>query len=93
MPRFEWDPEKARTNLIKHDVAFELATRVWNDPHSDIRLNDVIDGEQRWQVTGLVGSVALIVVIYIDRAEDTIRIISARKAAPLERRRYEQQAI
>lgn len=30
--RFEWDSEKARVNLAKHDVSFELATRVWDDP-------------------------------------------------------------
>jgi len=37
--RFEWDPEKARTNLIKHGVAFELAQRVWDDPLLQVRLD------------------------------------------------------
>ena len=29
---FEWDDRKARTNLAKHDVSFEMATRVFEDP-------------------------------------------------------------
>jgi uncharacterized DUF497 family protein len=30
--RFEWDKGKARSNLAKHGVSFELALRVWDDP-------------------------------------------------------------
>lgn len=30
--QFDWNPEKARTNLAKHGVSFELARKVWDDP-------------------------------------------------------------
>jgi uncharacterized DUF497 family protein len=31
---FEWDPEKARTNLVKHGIAFEQAATIFGDPSS-----------------------------------------------------------
>jgi len=33
--RFQWDKEKAATNLAKHGVSFEEATTVFGDPLSD----------------------------------------------------------
>jgi uncharacterized protein len=92
--RFTWDPEKARRNLAKHGVSFDLATRVWDDPLHVVLPDRVADGEQRWHAVGLVGAVAILLVVhaYPDPAEaDGVRIIGARKATPHERRRYEQE--
>ena len=92
--KFEWNPEKARSNFVKHGVAFDVAERVWDDPLHVILEDRFEDGEQRWHVIGLVGPVALLLVVhtYPDlEDEDRIRIIGARKATHHERRLYEQE--
>jgi uncharacterized DUF497 family protein len=92
--RWTWDPEKARTNVAKHGVRFELAQRVWDDPLHMIIPDRIEDGEERWRAIGMVGPVAVLVVVHAYRGDDgeVIRIIGARKATPHERRRYEQEA-
>lgn len=76
MPEFEWDAKKAALNLKKHGISFSFAARVFLDDH---RLDDREDyGENRFVAIGLINA-SEIVVVYALR-EDTIRIISARKA-------------
>lgn len=94
--RFEWDPEKARRNQIKHGVTFEIARRVWDDPLHVVVFDRYEDGEPRWHAIGVVGAVTLLVAVhsYPDAPrEDRVRIIGARKATSHERRRYEQEAL
>jgi len=90
--RFEWDRAKAETNQRKHRVSFELAMRVFFDPLALSAQNRVENGEYRWQTIGLVEDVALVVAhtVWEDGGTQVIRIISARRAEPRERRRYEQ---
>jgi uncharacterized protein len=91
---FDWDPEKARTNLVKHRISFALAQKVWEDPLYIIVPDRFEAGEQRWHAIGMVGPIATIVVVhtYPDAGEeDRVRIIGARKATAHERRRYEQE--
>lgn len=77
--KFEWDPDKARTNLDKHGVPFEFAIHVFSDPERIERHDSRTDyGEDRYLTIGLVTDREL-VVIYTMRSE-TIRLISARKA-------------
>lgn len=87
--KFEWDPRKAAANKRKHGVAFEEAATVFGDPlalmfpdpdHSDI--------EERFLTFGRSAMHRLIVVSHTDR-RGVIRIISARKMEPTERRIYE----
>ena len=75
---FEWDDNKARQNLAKHDVSFIEATTVFLDPLS-ITVDDPehSQGEQRYLVIGYSNRVRLLVVVHVDRG-DNIRIISAR---------------
>lgn len=91
--RIEWGEAKGRSNLEKHGVSFETAKLVFDDPHHlSLRDRDV-DGEERWQTFGSVGGVVLLLVAHTwsERdGEETVRIISARKATARERRRYEQ---
>jgi uncharacterized DUF497 family protein len=92
--RFDWDPEKARTKLVKHGVSFELAREVWKDPLHVIVPDRFEDGEQRWHAIGMVGSVTILVVVHVypdPEDEGRLRIIGARKATAHERRRYEQE--
>jgi len=93
MAEFEWDPQKARRNIAKHGVSFDLAARIWDDPLHLILPDRFEDGEQRWHAIGVVGQVALLLVVhtYPDAEDDSrIRIIGARKATRHERKLYEQ---
>ncbi|SEC89347.1 hypothetical protein SAMN05519104_2305 [Rhizobiales bacterium GAS188] len=92
--RFEWDPEKARRNLAKHGVAFDVAENVWDDALHIIVPDRFEDGEQRWHAIGMVGPVAILLVVhtYPDSEDgNRVRIIGARKATAHERRRYEHE--
>ena len=86
---FEWDSEKAALNLEKHHVPFEYATRVFLD--SD-RLDSVDDrrdyGEERRFTLGRIEG--RVFAVSYTRRNETIRLISARKANEREIRRYEK---
>ena len=89
---FEWDPDKAQSNLRKHEVSFEEAARVFLDPNR-IETFDGREayGEDRWKTVGLVEP-ALLAVVYTVRGEDDeiIRLISARKADSYEQAQYRE---
>ena len=86
---FVWNDEKARINPINHDgVTFQQATEAFFDPLFvlvDASRND----EARAAVIGLDRRWNLLYVVYIEREDDIIRIISARKATRKEREDYE----
>lgn len=88
MPDFVWDPDKARTNLAKHDVAFEDAVLVSSDPLYQVRQDRDGSSEPRWHAIGLVGSAIPLIVVHTYRGwhDGQIRVISARKATRKERR-------
>ncbi|OAI10302.1 BrnT family toxin [Methylomonas methanica] len=92
--RFEWDPAKAESNLRKHHVSFETATRVFADPFAVVKQDRIENGEHRWQTLGIVEGYLLLLVAHTIRGDEDgtelIRIISARRAEPKERKRYEQ---
>jgi uncharacterized DUF497 family protein len=92
---FEWDADKARTNLEKHGVSFETAMRVWDDPLHEIYLDRVENGESRFHAMGCVDGVVVLLVVHTHPGldEDHIRIVSARRATPRERRRYELETL
>ena len=88
--RFEWNHDKDRA---KHKVSFDTACLVFDDPYH-ISIQDRFDNdEERWQTLGMVGGATLLLVAHIvieKKHEDSIRIISARKATKKERHFYEQ---
>ncbi len=90
--KFEWHEQKNRLNLQKHRISFEMAVLVFADPlHVSIQ-DRFENGEERWQTLGMVnGQLMLLVAHTIQDSEDgeVIRIISARRADPKERRLYE----
>ena len=91
--RFLWDQNKSRLNLAKHKVSFESAALVFDDPYSFTRFDRIQDGEERWQTLGVAGGVVVLLVAHVDfeeGGEEVIRIISARKATPQERKIYEE---
>ncbi|HEV2135549.1 MAG TPA: BrnT family toxin [Terracidiphilus sp.] len=91
--RWTWDPEKAKKNLRKHNVSFELAERALGDPDC-LAVPDPHEGEERWRTLGSPsadGVVVLYVVHTLPNDEEGVgRIISARKATARERLAYEE---
>jgi uncharacterized DUF497 family protein len=86
---FEWDDEKAERNLARHGVSFETARRAFDDAFAVSREDPREDyGEERCILLGMVGDHVLHVA-YTYRGDRT-RIISARAAEPMERRRYHE---
>lgn len=87
--RFEWDPRKATSNARKHRVTFEEAATVFGDPLSlEIEIPATSGKERRYVIVGRSLRDRLLVVVHTDR-DDTIRVISARRATRRERRDYE----
>ncbi len=93
--RFEWDKAKADSNFRKHGVSFEIATRIFADLFAVVNQDRIEKGERRWQTLGLVDGYLLLLVAHTVRDDvdgtDVIRIISARRAEPKERKHYEQE--
>jgi hypothetical protein len=91
--RFEWDEQKNRQNLRKHDVRFETAILVFDDPYSLTQRDPYSDEEERWITLGAIGAGAVLLVVHTlfeQQEEEIIRIISARAAESHERKAYEE---
>ncbi|HYU35953.1 MAG TPA: BrnT family toxin [Thermoanaerobaculia bacterium] len=86
---YEWGADKAAVNLRKHGVSFADAATVFVD-ESAKRISDEISSldEDRFVILGVSVPGDVLVVVYTWRG-DRIRIISARKATPRERKSYE----
>ncbi len=88
---FEWDVQKAASNVTKHGVTFEEASTVFGDPlavifddedHSHDKIREIIIGHS------ILGR--LLLVSFTERNKRNVRIISARKATRRERKDYEE---
>jgi uncharacterized DUF497 family protein len=89
--QFEWDPEKAKRNYKKHKVSFEEAVTVFYDALSATFDDpDHSVGERRFITVGFSSHDRLLVISHSERRE-VVRIISARRATPRERKRHENQ--
>ena len=88
--RIVWDVTKATANIRNHGVELSHAATVLDDPMA-VTLEDTRHGEQRFVTVGsdLLGRI--LVVVYTYPEEEEIRLISARKATPKERRVYEEK--
>ena len=87
--RFEWDEAKNEINIRKHGIDFADVEDMFNHPMLTVIDNRENYREERWISLGWIQQI-IGVVVYVERHEDTIRIISARKATKHEVRRYEQ---
>ncbi len=87
--RFEWDEAKNLANQRKHGVSFEEASEVFADDIDQLEIFDDVhsDTEDRLITLGPVRR-GLVLVVWTERADDVIRIISARWATPREAQRY-----
>lgn len=89
--KFEWDEDKAASDVGKHGVSFDEASTVFGDPlalifddeeHSHDEIREIIIGHSAFE--------QLLLVSFTERGEDLVRIISARKASKRERKDYEE---
>jgi hypothetical protein len=86
-----WDLEKSGQNVSKHGVRFADAVLVLEDPYAiTIADDESSPDESRWVTLGADALGRVLVVVYTYRGED-IRLISARRAEPHERKEYEAQ--
>ena len=91
--KFEWDPEKAEINLRKHEVSFEEAITVFKDTLAYIFDDEEHSHEEHREI--IIGTSALrriILVCFVERVEDTVRIFSARRATKNEIKDHEKNA-
>jgi uncharacterized DUF497 family protein len=87
--RFEWDEEKNAINIRKHKIDFADVPSVFDGPML-IELDEHEDyGEDRWIGIGFLRN-TVVVVVFTERHQDTIRIISVRKANQYERKKFER---
>ena len=90
MFKFEWDEQKAASNLQKHGVSFDEAVSVFAD---DLALtfadSEHFESEERSRTYGISNKGRLIVLVHTERRLN-IRIISARKATRYEKSIYDK---
>jgi|HubBroStandDraft_6_1064221.scaffolds.fasta_scaffold563922_2 uncharacterized protein len=90
---FEWDDEKNHRNLLKHDLSFETAALVFEDPFALTQRDQLSEDEERWITVGAAQHGAVLFVVHtrvVRDGEEITRIISARKTTPRERHSYEE---
>lgn len=87
--RFEWDPAKAARNVSAHGITFGDATDLFAPGALVLEAYDAehSDTEDRFQRIGMSRR-GVLMVVYTERADDVIRIISARRADRAEQARY-----
>ncbi|MFH1859884.1 MAG: BrnT family toxin [bacterium] len=88
---FDWNPDKAESNLRKHGVTFEEASTVFGNPLS-LLMKDPYHSveEERYVLLGMSVHQRLLVVAFAERPPLT-RLISARQSTRAERRKYEEE--
>lgn len=87
--RFEWDAKKAAANQRKHGVSFEEAATCFEDPHGAYFRNEAPSYEDRLILIAYSQGQRLLFVVHAEVGRDAVRIVSARKASPAQRKLYE----
>jgi len=87
---FDWDDEKAASNLVKHGVSFPEAATAFLDEFAEMDADpDHSEEENRFLLLATSARQRILLVVHVERGVH-LRIISARQAKRHERRRYEQ---
>lgn len=86
--KFQFDPAKAKSNLIKHKVSFADADGVFYDPLAIHSPDPDSEDEERFIAVGLGSAGQILVAVYTFRGEE-IRLISVRRATGREVKEYE----
>ena len=82
---FEWDPVKDRANRERHGISLEEASELFKSNKDFLEIYDEehSDDEERFIAIGPIRA-GIVVVIYTERSDDVIRLISARRATKKE---------
>jgi uncharacterized DUF497 family protein len=89
--KFDWDPNKAARNLAKHGISFDEAETAFDDPRRVVKPDELhSETEDRWIVIGRTNQGRLAVIVCTKR-NGRIRLISARRTTPRERRDHEDR--
>ena len=86
--RFSWHDAKAASNIKKHGVSFDEAATVFADPLAVV-VEDALHDEMTI-IIGISDRHRTILTVFVELTDDNIRIISARRATPHERKKYEE---
>ncbi len=87
--KFIWNNKKAKSNLTKHGVSFEDAKSVFLDDYARLKHDpDHSIDEDRYLLLGMSSLLKVLVVVHTEIENDTIRLISARKATRREAKQY-----
>ena len=88
--RIEWDEEKNLSNLHKHSIRFEQAQEIFlsGGDYIEIFDDEHSEDEDRFIAIGPTQP-GVVVVVWTERYDDTIRILSARWATRRETRLYQ----
>jgi hypothetical protein len=86
---FEWDEQKNAVNIRKHGFDFGDAWEIFESPMLTALDTREGYGEERWIGIGFLRE-RIVVVVFVERKDDTIRIISLRKALKHERIKFEE---
>ncbi len=88
---FEWDERKSQANLAKHGIDFHTASLAFDDPFA-LTMRDELhnDEESRFIMLAAIDTGTILFVVFTVRAQDVIRLISARAATRRERTIYEE---
>jgi uncharacterized DUF497 family protein len=83
--RFEWDPRKDQANQKKYGLSFDQAVELFTGDNDYLEIYDEghSDEEDRFIAIGLIRA-GVVVVVYTERREDVIRLVSARRATKKE---------
>ena len=90
--RCEWDPAKDRANLAKHGLGFAEASRLFTSGVDYLEIYDAdhsVD-EERFIAIGPIRR-GLAVVVWVERVQDVVRIISARWASAREKELFRER--
>ena len=89
--RFEWDNNKARSNQTDHEVSFDEASTVFDDPLAKIFDDEEHSTDERREI--IIGhsiNNRLLLVCFTERPKEIIRVISARMLTGKEQKDYEE---
>jgi uncharacterized DUF497 family protein len=88
--QYEWDEAKAAANLAKHGISFTAAARALEDPRKIEILDDRFDYREERLQSLCMDRGRVLFVVTVMPADNSCRIISARKATRHEQERYLQ---
>jgi uncharacterized protein len=87
--KLEWDPKKAASNKRKHGVTFQEAATCFDAPNGCYLRNDSPSYEDRLVLIALSSKHRLLFVVHAEVRRDAVRIVSARRASPAQRKIYD----